>query len=119
MLISEPRDNEALLGVLGRCAEVSITIVGDVMLDEYVSGAVERISPLLGALPVDAAICLRSLYELFRSTVGHLLRSERTIRKQLERFSPEIPLFFTIFAKNPPKNPGKRVDNSPRPRSRA
>jgi D-beta-D-heptose 7-phosphate kinase / D-beta-D-heptose 1-phosphate adenosyltransferase len=38
-------DCATLLGTLRQCAGVSITIVGDVMLDEYVGGAVERISP--------------------------------------------------------------------------
>jgi len=37
--------SDALLPILGRCAEMAILVVGDLMLDEYVSGAVERISP--------------------------------------------------------------------------
>jgi len=35
----------ALLALLGRFAELHVWVVGDVMLDEYVMGAVERISP--------------------------------------------------------------------------
>jgi D-beta-D-heptose 7-phosphate kinase/D-beta-D-heptose 1-phosphate adenosyltransferase len=38
-------DSNALCDTLGRCPQVSLLIVGDVMLDEYVGGAVERISP--------------------------------------------------------------------------
>ena len=40
-----PHDSQALLATLGRCAAVSVSVVGDVMLDEYVNGSVERISP--------------------------------------------------------------------------
>jgi hypothetical protein len=61
------------------------------------SAAVLRISPLLGALPVVAAICLRSLYEPFQSTVGHLLRIETTNRKQTHWFSAEISVFTRKF----------------------
>jgi D-beta-D-heptose 7-phosphate kinase / D-beta-D-heptose 1-phosphate adenosyltransferase len=35
----------ALLALLDRFAKLSVWVVGDVMLDEYVTGAVERISP--------------------------------------------------------------------------
>ena len=35
----------AWLDTLRRCAEVSVLVVGDLMLDEYVGGSVERISP--------------------------------------------------------------------------
>jgi D-beta-D-heptose 7-phosphate kinase/D-beta-D-heptose 1-phosphate adenosyltransferase len=38
-------DPQALLAILGRCTGVVISVVGDVMLDEYVEGNVERISP--------------------------------------------------------------------------
>ena len=38
-------DSPALLETLKRCAHVSVLVVGDVMLDEYVEGGVERISP--------------------------------------------------------------------------
>jgi len=38
-------DSNALLDTLRRCADASILVVGDLMLDEYVGGAVERISP--------------------------------------------------------------------------
>jgi D-beta-D-heptose 7-phosphate kinase/D-beta-D-heptose 1-phosphate adenosyltransferase len=38
-------DSRTLLAILKRCTEVSVTVVGDLMLDEYVDGAVERISP--------------------------------------------------------------------------
>src|ERR1700691_1720204 len=38
-------DSDALLQVLNRCADASILVVGDVMLDEYIDGTVERISP--------------------------------------------------------------------------
>jgi D-beta-D-heptose 7-phosphate kinase/D-beta-D-heptose 1-phosphate adenosyltransferase len=38
-------DSNALFDTLRRCAEVSVLIVGDLMLDEYVGGSVERISP--------------------------------------------------------------------------
>ncbi len=34
-----------LLEILRRCSGVSITVVGDLMLDEYIDGTVERISP--------------------------------------------------------------------------
>lgn len=34
-----------MLTTLNRCAGVSILVVGDLMLDEYISGAVDRISP--------------------------------------------------------------------------
>jgi D-beta-D-heptose 7-phosphate kinase / D-beta-D-heptose 1-phosphate adenosyltransferase len=40
-----PLDSTVLLDTLSRCAEVSIVVVGDLMLDEYVGGTVERISP--------------------------------------------------------------------------
>jgi D-beta-D-heptose 7-phosphate kinase/D-beta-D-heptose 1-phosphate adenosyltransferase len=36
---------EALIAILGRCAGVSVTVIGDLMLDEYIEGSVERISP--------------------------------------------------------------------------
>jgi D-beta-D-heptose 7-phosphate kinase / D-beta-D-heptose 1-phosphate adenosyltransferase len=36
---------EALLEILGRLATVRVWVVGDLMLDEYVVGAVDRISP--------------------------------------------------------------------------
>ncbi|HYC10421.1 MAG TPA: PfkB family carbohydrate kinase, partial [Steroidobacteraceae bacterium] len=35
----------ALLALLDRFASLNVWVVGDVMLDEYVTGAVERISP--------------------------------------------------------------------------
>jgi len=38
-------DPQSLITTLSRCADVSITVIGDVMLDEYVGGDVERISP--------------------------------------------------------------------------
>jgi D-beta-D-heptose 7-phosphate kinase/D-beta-D-heptose 1-phosphate adenosyltransferase len=38
-------DSDALLQALSRCAEALILVVGDVMLDEYIDGTVERISP--------------------------------------------------------------------------
>jgi len=38
-------DSGAMLTILSRCADVSILVMGDLMLDEYVTGAVERISP--------------------------------------------------------------------------
>ena len=38
-------DSDVWLATLARCREVSIRVVGDLMLDEYVTGAVERISP--------------------------------------------------------------------------
>jgi D-beta-D-heptose 7-phosphate kinase/D-beta-D-heptose 1-phosphate adenosyltransferase len=38
-------DSQSLLATVNRCAGVSITVVGDLMLDEYVDGIVERISP--------------------------------------------------------------------------
>jgi len=38
-------DASALLDTVKRCAGVSVLVVGDLMLDEYVGGAVERISP--------------------------------------------------------------------------
>jgi D-beta-D-heptose 7-phosphate kinase/D-beta-D-heptose 1-phosphate adenosyltransferase len=38
-------DSQSLLATLNRCAGVSIVVVGDLMLDEYVDGIVERISP--------------------------------------------------------------------------
>ena len=38
-------DSDALLQALNRCANASILVVGDVMLDEYIDGTVERISP--------------------------------------------------------------------------
>jgi D-beta-D-heptose 7-phosphate kinase / D-beta-D-heptose 1-phosphate adenosyltransferase len=38
-------DSDSLLAILGSCAGMSIRVVGDLMLDEYVTGAVERISP--------------------------------------------------------------------------
>jgi D-beta-D-heptose 7-phosphate kinase/D-beta-D-heptose 1-phosphate adenosyltransferase len=46
-VISTPIDVDAnaLLDTLKRCAGVSVLVVGDLMLDEYVGGAVERISP--------------------------------------------------------------------------
>lgn len=34
-----------LLEILRRCSAVSITVVGDLMLDEYIDGTVDRISP--------------------------------------------------------------------------
>src|ERR1700676_104476 len=40
-----PVNSNALLHTLSRCADVSILVVGDLMLDEYVGGSVERISP--------------------------------------------------------------------------
>ena len=40
-----PVDSNALLHTLSRCADVSILVVGDLMLDEYVGGSIERISP--------------------------------------------------------------------------
>jgi D-beta-D-heptose 7-phosphate kinase/D-beta-D-heptose 1-phosphate adenosyltransferase len=40
-----PIDSAVLLDTLGRCAETSIVVIGDLMLDEYVGGVVERISP--------------------------------------------------------------------------
>jgi D-beta-D-heptose 7-phosphate kinase/D-beta-D-heptose 1-phosphate adenosyltransferase len=46
-MISAPVDvdSHSLLNTLTRCAETSILVVGDVMLDEYVGGVAERISP--------------------------------------------------------------------------
>lgn len=46
-MISSPAavDSNALLHTLSRCADLSILVVGDLMLDEYVGGSVERISP--------------------------------------------------------------------------
>src|ERR1700685_2336591 len=38
-------DSQSLLTILKRCAGLSIAVVGDLMLDEYVDGTVERISP--------------------------------------------------------------------------
>jgi D-beta-D-heptose 7-phosphate kinase/D-beta-D-heptose 1-phosphate adenosyltransferase len=38
-------DSQSLLATLHRCAGLSIAVVGDLMLDEYVDGVVERISP--------------------------------------------------------------------------
>lgn len=38
-------DANSLIDTLKRCAGVSIHVVGDLMLDEYVGGVVERISP--------------------------------------------------------------------------
>jgi D-beta-D-heptose 7-phosphate kinase / D-beta-D-heptose 1-phosphate adenosyltransferase len=38
-------DADAMISILARCAQISIVVIGDVMLDEYVSGTVERISP--------------------------------------------------------------------------
>jgi D-beta-D-heptose 7-phosphate kinase/D-beta-D-heptose 1-phosphate adenosyltransferase len=38
-------DITALLKVLDRCRGLNVWVVGDLMLDEYVTGAVERISP--------------------------------------------------------------------------
>jgi D-beta-D-heptose 7-phosphate kinase/D-beta-D-heptose 1-phosphate adenosyltransferase len=38
-------DSTALIATLHRCTDVSIAVVGDLMLDEYVDGVVERISP--------------------------------------------------------------------------
>jgi D-beta-D-heptose 7-phosphate kinase / D-beta-D-heptose 1-phosphate adenosyltransferase len=38
-------DSKALLKTLTQCAKVSVLVVGDLMLDEYVTGNVERISP--------------------------------------------------------------------------
>jgi D-beta-D-heptose 7-phosphate kinase/D-beta-D-heptose 1-phosphate adenosyltransferase len=36
---------QGLLEILRRCSGASITVVGDLMLDEYIDGTVERISP--------------------------------------------------------------------------
>ena len=46
-MISTPPDMDAhaLIDTVKRCAGVSIRVVGDLMLDEYVGGVVERISP--------------------------------------------------------------------------
>jgi D-beta-D-heptose 7-phosphate kinase/D-beta-D-heptose 1-phosphate adenosyltransferase len=45
-MISTPDvDSHSLLNTLTRCAEATILVVGDLMLDEYVGGVVERISP--------------------------------------------------------------------------
>jgi len=41
----DDRSVTALLALLDRFAELEVWVVGDVMLDEYVTGAVERISP--------------------------------------------------------------------------
>jgi len=49
-------DSQALLAALHRCAGISITVVGDLMLDEYVDGIVERVSP---EAPVPI-VCARS-----------------------------------------------------------
>jgi D-beta-D-heptose 7-phosphate kinase / D-beta-D-heptose 1-phosphate adenosyltransferase len=38
-------DFGAMLEILRQCRQVSILVMGDLMLDEYVTGAVERISP--------------------------------------------------------------------------
>jgi D-beta-D-heptose 7-phosphate kinase/D-beta-D-heptose 1-phosphate adenosyltransferase len=43
--IHDDVDPNSLIDTLGRCAGASIHVLGDLMLDEYVSGAVERISP--------------------------------------------------------------------------
>jgi rfaE bifunctional protein kinase chain/domain len=43
--IRDEVDPNSLIDTLGRCAGVSVQVLGDLMLDEYVSGAIERISP--------------------------------------------------------------------------
>ena len=42
---SESRTLAALLSVLDRCAGRQVWVIGDLMVDEYISGSVERISP--------------------------------------------------------------------------
>ncbi|HXY75669.1 MAG TPA: D-glycero-beta-D-manno-heptose 1-phosphate adenylyltransferase [Steroidobacteraceae bacterium] len=43
--MSEQVDTSTLLAILERCPTLNVWVVGDLMLDEYVGGAVERISP--------------------------------------------------------------------------
>jgi D-beta-D-heptose 7-phosphate kinase / D-beta-D-heptose 1-phosphate adenosyltransferase len=42
---SAQTDLAPLLAVLDRCSNVTVWVIGDLMLDEYVMGAVERVSP--------------------------------------------------------------------------
>src|ERR1700733_5767494 len=42
---ARPTQSDALLAILQRFAGLRVWVVGDLMLDEYVMGAVERISP--------------------------------------------------------------------------
>jgi D-beta-D-heptose 7-phosphate kinase/D-beta-D-heptose 1-phosphate adenosyltransferase len=43
--VSDAGDTSALLALPDRFTDLSVWVVGDLMIDEYVSGAVERISP--------------------------------------------------------------------------
>ena len=61
-MISSPEiDPRVLLATLARCTDVSVSVVGDVMLDEYVEGSVERISP---EAPVPIVRAQRSAFRL-------------------------------------------------------
>jgi D-beta-D-heptose 7-phosphate kinase/D-beta-D-heptose 1-phosphate adenosyltransferase len=67
-------DPEALIGILSSCARVSVTVIGDVMLDEYIEGSVERISP---EAPVPIVRAQRS--ELRLGGAGNVARQIRAL----------------------------------------
>jgi D-beta-D-heptose 7-phosphate kinase/D-beta-D-heptose 1-phosphate adenosyltransferase len=67
-------DPEALIAILGKCARVSVTVIGDLMLDEYIEGPVERISP---EAPVPIVRAQRS--ELRLGGAANVARQIRTL----------------------------------------
>jgi D-beta-D-heptose 7-phosphate kinase/D-beta-D-heptose 1-phosphate adenosyltransferase len=67
-----------LIAILGKCAGVSVIVIGDLMLDEYIEGSVERISP---EAPVPVVHAQRR--ELRLGGAGNVARQIRALGAQV------------------------------------